>query len=486
MYRNARMYEPYPHRRMIRGPLTFRQDTPARVAATTIGIVSSVPGEEAVRQRPPPFGGRQSDSGPSPPGTTSRSEPVPARPNHTPRHNQREQGLLDAHVLPGIDDSPGPRGPGGAAPPRTSRSEGDSGATRPAARSASSIPSAMCTVAGGGVAATCVSPRSNLGGWARQLEVATQYLNRSLVVPTPPRQQNDNPGGRARPATAQAVVRAGHQGFSAEESGCGIVGESRPQTTPAGAPRERRQSRGSPLDGGLSRSSVEVGGDCRYGDMNVVSSGLSSRPLVSSRAASGATGGRTLWRSASISPSPRRPVVVVSPRTEQRPESLVRNTSSLRLVASPTGAPASQLHSSYSLRQNAARCDFEHGVNSIGEVGYTIASAAAAVGGFDSEENGHDVNPTDGNNSVQTGPLNETQLFVTPRSPGSVHDERSQAACVAAAAVPKLQLEGIPGGLGAKRAQQVPSDEPEAATTQALQRPSRSGRARLPIQRRGE
>lgn len=419
-----------------------------------MSIVSSVPGGEAVRQPPPTFGGRQSERSPSPPAATSRSEPAPARSNHMPRHNQREPGLPDRHALPGIGDSPGPpppivpacSGPGGAVP-WTSRSEGN-GATRTAAPSAS-IPSVMCTVAGG-IAATCVSPRSNRGGWSRhQLEIATQYLNTSLVVPTPPRQEN-NHVGRARPATAEAV-RAG-SGISAE-SGCGIGEPPRPQTTPAG-PRERRRNR-APLDG-LSHSSVERG-DCRYGDGNL-SSGLSSRPLVSSRAASG-TFGSTFWRSASISPSPRRPVVVASPRAEQRAKPLARNASSFQ-VEGPPGAPppASPAHNS-SLRQKAARCDFDQSVNSIVELGYTISSAAAAaaVGGLDSEAKGQRRNPTDGgNNSARMGRgLNETQFLVRSPSPASVDDQRLPAANVPrAAVVPKLQLGRLPGSLGMKRAKQ--------------------------------
>lgn len=434
MFHSDHTYDPYP-RRMICGTFAFVQDTPARAAA--IAVVSSVPGDEAVRQRPPPFSGRQNEGCPSPRGATARSEPAPTRPNHTPRNMQQKRGHLDTHGLPGTDDSlgqysaivPPPSGPG--AMPRTSRSEGD-GVLCPVTHSSAVIPSAVCTVAGG-VAATCVSPRSNLGGCARQLEVATQYLNRSLVVPSRPQQQNNNIG-RMRPATAEAA-RAG-RGVLAEP-GCNI-GEFRPQTTPA-RPRERRRNHTS-FDG--RSNSPDGGGNYRYHDANA-SSGLSWRPLVSTRTAVG-RGESPSTRSASKSQSPRGPVVVVSsPRIEQPEKLLARNASSLTLEA-PRGARVISPWRS-SCRQNAASGGFDTGVNSIGEVGYTISSAAA-VGGYASGEKARSATPADGN-GVQMGLLNETEFVVPSPSTPSVQPHRS-ATGAATAAVPKLQLGRLPGSLG--------------------------------------
>lgn len=383
MRHNAHSHEPYPHG-MILGMFVIRQDTPARRAGT-IAIVSSVPSDAAVRRnRPPPSSSRQNDGCSSPPGaTTARSEPARTRSNLTPWH-------LESNELPGIiDDSMGPSSaimpsscdPGAA--PRTSRSEGDAVAARTATRSAS-IPSAMCTVASG-VAATCLSPRSNLGVWARQLDVATQYLNRSLVVPTRPRQQNNSSSGRRarpRPATAE-TVRTG-RGFSAEP-GCDMEG-SRSQTTSAGGRLERRRNH-THLDG-RSRSSGTCG-DCRYRDLNEAP-GLSARPLASARtASSGACRSPSRCSAASVSPSPRGPVVVASPRIEQRETPLGWDASSPRLEGTPGAPPPGSPSYGPPRQQSAANRGFEPGVNVAGEVGYTISSAAAAAGGLASEGNGH-------------------------------------------------------------------------------------------------
>lgn len=396
-----------------------------------------MPGDEAVRQRPPPFGSRQHEGCTSPPGATARSALAPTRSNRTPRNTYRDKGHLDTHVLPGADDSPRPYsavGPG--AVPRTSRSEGD-GVARPVTCSAA-IPSAMCTMAGG-VAATCVSPRSNCRGWARQLEVVTQYLNHSLVVPTRPQRHTfSSNSGRERPATAEAV-RAGGRGFLVE-SGCNN-GISCPQT-PAG-PRERM--RNHPHLDGRSHSSVE-GGDCRYCD-TLATSGLSSRPLSSTRTAVGASGSPS-------GRSSRRPVVVASPRIEQpTKKTIARNSSSFKFEE-PPGAQANPLFSS-SRRGNAAN-GFVNGVNLIGEVGYTISSATA-VGDLAPEENGHNCTPRGATRSrFQKGPLNESELVTSPSS-AKVGDHRWATTAVTAAEVPKLQLGRLPGHLEAKRQHVPPS-----------------------------
>lgn len=308
--------------------------TPRTIAITQSMDVSSVVATDGkIRHPPPPFSGRRDEGfdppggtphsaraqgSRSPPGLTSRSALTPPNnPSPTPRKRNGQEGCggggLDLSGPP--DPSPptdtnmacfpcsGERSP-------TANIGGDSDVAHPDS-CAAAIPSAICTIADG-VAASCVSPRSNVYGYARQLAVTTQYLNRSLFIPTPPQQPigNCNDSGRVRPATAGAetdVLQTG-RGYVAGH-GCKMI-DSRPRTTST-EPRER--SRLYPLIEGqvIWRSSLP-GEDGQGRDL--AASGLSSRPLTRTRAAPDGIGSPSgVKGNPPMAGSPRKPIVVASP-----------------------------------------------------------------------------------------------------------------------------------------------------------------------------
>lgn len=380
---------------------------------------------------------RERDEGiASPRRASSRGEMLPSGPSHSPRRKQQQPGSVGGAVevrqSAGTATSSWPH-PGVAEP--TSESEGR--VVRPA------IPSAMCTIAGG-VGATSVSPRGAVGGMVRQLAVAKQYLNHSLVVPTPP---GDIDGfDRERPATTGGASTAsanGGQEFAAG-NGCSS-GDCRPRTTPARSSRTRRDNNQAFPGTSIWSSSIP---------------GLSSRPLTSSRVVSGGPNGTRSRRVyAPASSGCRKPIVLASPRREEVSQSpdmsaggncggVVRcmapssSCFGLETPSSPaqSSTPPRKLRCKHPDRQRehsreaAAQSGFsEAGVERMGEVGYIISSVSTSR--RDSCEKG-------GNNGVlKEGSGRQLAASSDGNSKPSTPPRQSTAGVEAAiAAVPTLPL----------------------------------------------
>ncbi|CAM9856510.1 unnamed protein product [Ectocarpus sp. 12 AP-2014] len=250
----------------------------------------------------------------------------------------------------------------------------------------------MCTIAGG-VGATSVSPRGGVGRMVRQLAVAKQYLNHSLIVPTPPSQPPGDIDGfdRERPATTGGASVSSADGGQEFAAGNGYSsGDCRPRTTPARSSGARRDINQESAGKSIWSSSIP---------------GLSSRPLTSSRAASsGPNGNRSRGVYSPASRGCRKPIVLASPRREEISESPDMSAGGIcgggAHCMSPSAScfgletPSSQAQASTPprklrckhphrqrehSREAAAQSGFsEAGVERMGEVGYIVSSASTS------------------------------------------------------------------------------------------------------------
>lgn len=433
--------------------------TPRTISITqSMGASSVAKGVEKMRQSSPPFSGGRwgEDSSPpraipqsarapepedsrSPPGLTSRSAPTPTNPDPTPGKQNEQRGCLGGLALSGTPDSLRPIDTNISCSicPRAESPTakiGRDNVARPDACGAA-IPSAICIIADG-VAASCVSPRSNAHGCARQLAVATQYLNHSLLVPARPQQPigSSSNSGRVRPATteeATEVVHAG-RGFMAGHGSSRI--DPRPRTSSAG-PREKSRLSPPPDVRNIWRSSLP-GGNGRGRDL--ATSGLSSRPLTSTRAESCAIASPSRGKGTPMPRSPRKPIVIASPAKAARGgiRGIAHSESAFRTEEPETAqgglsprklCGATPRHRARPPPPAVGHGDFEAGVGLIGEVGYTISSTSVARGAAFQE---------DGHSCTKKGP-HISELFV-PSLPLVAVGENTLSA--APTAVSQLQL----------------------------------------------
>lgn len=333
-----------------------------------------------------PSSGRYETSAANTPRDAFRSSgPEPATSSCTPTNEPHAEGPTNEATEPkrpataaARTRSPGPR------VVRAVETNERAGA-RPATGDPA-IPSAICTI-GGGVAAASVSPRGKVGGCTRQLVVAEQYLNHSLVVPPSPREQTIADDDRRWRRLSTAEGTGTEAGLPAEGISAGRnhgKGNCRPRTSPAGSSRGNTPRGHSPVaaaGGSIWRSSVP-GGDCSRGDLSRV--GLSSRPLKSRRteAASVANGGLSGGRWYGSTPRrPREPVVVASPERERSPQCGAAQGGTSPVTQDPApAAKAGTLRKEHCAAAPVCGGGGTPGVDAIGEVGYTVSSAAAAPG----------------------------------------------------------------------------------------------------------
>lgn len=416
--------------------------TPTTIAVTqSMGATSLVARVEKSRHSSPPGSRRDEGYSPSgatphsargpepedsctPPGLTSRSAPIPTSPSPTPGKPNERQGCLGGLALPRTPETLRP----------TDTKIGGDTVENPDTCGAA-IPSAICSIADG-VAISCVSPRSNPHGCARQLAVATQYLNRSLLVPTPPHQPtgSSSSSSHVRPATAGAETDSIHtgRGFVAGR-GCNRI-DSRPRTTSAG--QQERSRHNPPLDGRTIWRSSLPGGDDRGRDL--ATSALSSRPLTSSRAASKVIGSPTRGKGSSTQRSPRKLIVVSPPAKVGRggTRGIAPSESAFRLDAPEPAQGGLSLCEVYDatprqrLRPQPPVGDFEAGVQLTGESGYTASTA--------SEPRGVAFHK-DGRGDATAG-HNIPELFVPSPSSATIGERTFSDA---AAAIPQLQLDHV-------------------------------------------
>lgn len=377
------------------------------------------------------------------PRDSSRSAPAPSSPGYTPINHPQREGASNAVELErpvaavAPTHSPCPREGSGIA-----TSEGVQ--ERPATCDA--IPSAICTIAGG-VAATCVSPRGKVGGSTRQLAVAEQYLNSSLLVPTPPREQTaaDNDRGWRRASATEEEAEAAHPAQGVIPGSIRCKGCARPRTSPAVfSLKETARDRSLAVASGSIWRSSSPGGGCQQGDLSRV--GLSSRPLKSRKAASVANGpppGR--WYGS----TPRRPrehvVVVASPKHERSPKPYGLRGGAHGGASHTRQEPMLARHDC-TLPQDrqtvAPACGggCASGVETIGEVGYTVSSAAALEENACFNQNGHDDSNRTKGTRHQRSTSSESGIFVRSASRDAAGEEDLTAAPTT---IPKLQLDRL-------------------------------------------
>lgn len=448
--------------------------TPRTIAINQLtGALSVEACDRNYRQSSPPFSGRRDEGfsppgatphsarepepegSSSPPGLTSRSAPTPPNdksPTREKRHQEHGCGGGGLYLSGPPDMSP-PTDTNTTCYPysgdecQKEKIGGDIVDARPDSCCAT-IPSAMCIVEHG-VAASCVSPRSNAHGCARQLAVATQYLNRSLFIPAPPQQPNgnSNESGRARPATAGTApefVQAG-RGHTARHR-CNRT-DSRPRTTSAG-PWERSRLN-PPLEGRIIWRSSLPGDDGQ--DRDLAASGLSSRALTGARAASSGVGSPSGGHGTSMARSPRKPTFVASPAkvggggtrkkthrepviSRKEPETVMQRGHPPRRLCGTT--PRQTVCSP---PPTVGEGEFEAGVELIGEVGYTISSTAVARSAEGHEDGCGGI--TSGCNPLDLARPDIPELFVPSPSSSAVGKKTNSTAAVA---VPRLQLDRLP------------------------------------------